>query len=243
MTISDATLRAVVDLIEVPITLLDLDGRIRHVNPANARLLGRTSEELRGEPISTVLPAAIRDQTDALLASLLEHGKVVRIFWNERPGMAALPVEVSATLVRTPDGAPRLILATVRDLSPELEQLSALNASTLGLLAAPGEDLLVTTVQVARELLRARYAALGVFDAGRLVRFIPDGLSESQIAAIGRWPEGRGLLGAMIAEQETIRVADLGSDPARGSGHPGHQASHDRPQRHHSYLPEHPALL
>ena len=152
MTISDATLRAVVDLIEVPITLLDLDGRIRHVNPANARLLGRTSEELRGEPISTVLPAAIRDQTDALLASLLEHGKVVRIFWNERPGMAALPVEVSATLVRTPDGAPRLILATVRDLSPELEQLSALNASTLGLLAAPGEDLLVTTVQVAREL-------------------------------------------------------------------------------------------
>jgi PAS domain S-box-containing protein len=222
MTVSDAALHAVMDLFEVPATLLDLDGRIRYVNPANARLLGRTAEELRGEPVSTILPAEMRKQTSVLLASLLEHGKLDGIFWNVRPDGSTVPVEVSATLVRSADGTPRRILATVRDLGAQLAQLTRLNTSALGLLTTPGDGLLVTIVRVARELLGARYAALGVVEDDRLVRFIPDGMGDSQIAGIEHWPEGRGLLGAMITERRTVRLDEIGADPRSSGFPPGH---------------------
>ena len=222
MSVSDAALQASIDLIEVPATLLDLDGRIRHVNPALARLLGRTAEELCGQPVGTILPAEMHERTDVLLASLLDHGTLEVTFSTARSDGTTVSIEISAAIVRAADDTPRRLLATVRDLRPELDRLTRLNGSALGLLTAPGDDLLVTIVRVARELLGARYAALGVVEDGRLVRFIPDGMSDSQIGGIEHWPDGRGLLGAMITEQRTMRLLELGADPRSSGFPPGH---------------------
>ena len=222
MSPSLASVRRTTDLLDTPITLLDLEGRILHLNPANERRLGRTADELRGQPIGAIFPDELRERSAEYLASLLEHGTLRRMFANERPDGTVIQAEVTAKVLPAANGEPGWILVEVRDLGPEIAQLEQLNASVLSLLTAPGDDLLVEIVRVARELLGARYAALGIIEDGDLVRFIPDGMSETQIAGIAHWPQNKGLLGAMIAERRTIRTPEIRSDP-RSSGFPtGH---------------------
>jgi two-component system, NarL family, sensor histidine kinase DevS len=85
------------------------------------------------------------------------------------------------------------------------------------------ESVLRRIVVAAVELVDARYGALGVIsENGRLAEFITVGLDDDQIAAIDHWPEGRGLLGALITRPEPFRVPDIPADP-RSSGFPaGH---------------------
>ena len=83
--------------------------------------------------------------------------------------------------------------------------------------------LLRHVVDAARELVGARYAALGVIDrAGGLAEFVHTGMPEATAAGIAHLPQGRGLLGALIEEPEPIRVRRIADDP-RSSGFPdGH---------------------
>jgi signal transduction histidine kinase len=85
------------------------------------------------------------------------------------------------------------------------------------------EVVLRQIVEAATGLANARYGALGVIgDAGKLAEFIPVGVDEQEIARIHHWPEGRGLLGALITDPRPVRLADLSADP-RSSGFPeGH---------------------
>jgi signal transduction histidine kinase len=85
------------------------------------------------------------------------------------------------------------------------------------------ETVLRRIVEVAAGLVDARYGALGVIGpTGELAEFVPVGLDEAEIAAIHHWPEGRGLLGALISDPGPVRLADLPADP-RSSGFPeGH---------------------
>jgi two-component system, NarL family, sensor histidine kinase DevS len=85
------------------------------------------------------------------------------------------------------------------------------------------EVVLREIVEAAVKLVDARYGAMGVIgEGGRLAEFIPVGLSEDEIAAIHHWPEGRGLLGALITDPKPMRIPDLGKH-ALSSGFPaGH---------------------
>ncbi|HXB47039.1 MAG TPA: GAF domain-containing sensor histidine kinase [Streptosporangiaceae bacterium] len=85
------------------------------------------------------------------------------------------------------------------------------------------ETVLRGIVESAVTLVDAHYGAMGVIgEGGKLAEFIPVGLSEDEIRRIHHWPEGRGLLGALITDPKPLRLADLGSNP-RSSGFPsGH---------------------
>ncbi|MFH9983792.1 GAF domain-containing sensor histidine kinase [Streptomyces sp. NPDC017179] len=75
-------------------------------------------------------------------------------------------------------------------------------------------DVLKTIVASARELLDARYAALGVpDDHGGFAQFVVDGVSEEQWRAIGPLPRQHGILAAMLSEARVERLADLREDP------------------------------
>ncbi len=89
------------------------------------------------------------------------------------------------------------------------------------------EVVLREIVDAAVNLVDARYGAMGVIgDGGRLAEFIPVGLSDDEIAGIHHWPEGRGLLGALITDPQPMRIADLGKH-ALSSGFPdGHPPMH-----------------
>ena len=73
---------------------------------------------------------------------------------------------------------------------------------------------------LAREVVGARYAALGVADTTRrILKFITSGLSPQERASIGPLPRGHGLLGVLIREGRPVRTPTIGRDP-RSSGFP-----------------------
>ena len=78
-------------------------------------------------------------------------------------------------------------------------------------------------VGAARDLLGARYAALGVLGRdGELEQFIHAGLDDALVAAIGDLPRGRGILGLLTSEPVPIRLARLSAHPAAAGFPPGH---------------------
>jgi signal transduction histidine kinase len=105
----------------------------------------------------------------------------------------------------------------------------AVQAMSDAVLAIAGERSVETVlrriVTSARELVGARYAALGVPDGqGNFERFITSGMTEAEVAAMGPLPRTHGLLGAMLESERSFRTADIKRDPRfRGwwpAGHP-----------------------
>ncbi|MEO5793205.1 MAG: GAF domain-containing protein, partial [Gaiellaceae bacterium] len=83
------------------------------------------------------------------------------------------------------------------------------------------DALLQRIVETAAVLTGARYAALGVIDKSgqALERFLTTGMDAETHAAIGDLPRGRGVLGVLIRESQTLRLHDLADDP-RSVGFP-----------------------
>ena len=78
-------------------------------------------------------------------------------------------------------------------------------------------------VEAAAALSGARYAALGVIDQSgtALERFVTTGIDAETRQRIGDLPRGRGILGVLIQDAQTLRLHDLMSDP-RAVGFPPH---------------------
>ena len=86
------------------------------------------------------------------------------------------------------------------------------------------DHVLQEVVDAAREVVGARYAALGVLgpDANSLVQFVTSGIDAELRARIGDTPQGRGLLGHVIREAKPIRTTDLNRHPQRYGFPPHH---------------------
>lgn len=74
-----------------------------------------------------------------------------------------------------------------------------------------------------RELVGARYAALGILgeDRRRIERFVTSGITPEQRRLLGDPPQGHGLLGLIISEGRSIRIPDIAAHPA-SYGFPEH---------------------
>nr|WP_237518969.1 GAF domain-containing sensor histidine kinase [Streptomyces sp. SID5910] len=85
------------------------------------------------------------------------------------------------------------------------------------------EQALRGIVEAAATLVDAEYAALGVIgpDGRRLSAFYTVGVSAEEIARIGPFPEGHGILGELIRHPEPLRLAKLSDHPA-SYGFPAH---------------------
>jgi signal transduction histidine kinase len=82
--------------------------------------------------------------------------------------------------------------------------------------------LLRRLVEVAVDLLDARYGALGVIGTDRrLEQFIHVGIDQHLARVIGHLPEGKGLLGVLIDDATPVRLPRL-ADDQRSSGFPAH---------------------
>jgi signal transduction histidine kinase len=78
------------------------------------------------------------------------------------------------------------------------------------------------TVEAARELVGARYAALGIVGPnGRLEEFVHVGMDDGTVDRVGHLPDGHGILGLLITHPEPIRLTDLHAHPA-AVGFPPH---------------------
>jgi GAF domain-containing protein len=76
------------------------------------------------------------------------------------------------------------------------------------------DSVLRHVVDSARTLVNARYAALGLIREDRLTRFLHSGMDDETVRAIGHPPEGKGLLGLLITNPQTLRLSDIADHPA-----------------------------
>lgn len=84
------------------------------------------------------------------------------------------------------------------------------------------DTVLKKVVQLARNLVGARYGALSVTDDECRIRsFVTSGISQEQIEKIGAPPRGLGLLGVVMREGQRLRIADVAAD-SRFHGFPEH---------------------
>jgi signal transduction histidine kinase len=103
------------------------------------------------------------------------------------------------------------------------ERLAALDAATRGIANVLELDVvLLLIVDGVRDLVRARYAALGIVDSvGVIERFVTVGISTEERERIGHLPRGHGLLGLIIREGRAYRIPEIAAHPDR-SGFPTH---------------------
>ncbi|MFD8259755.1 GAF domain-containing protein [Streptomyces griseoluteus] len=85
------------------------------------------------------------------------------------------------------------------------------------------EQALHSIVEAAAALVDAEYAAIGVIGPGgrSLSAFLTVGVTEQQIAEIGPFPEGHGILGEVIRHPEPLRLEKISQHPA-SYGFPAH---------------------
>ena len=111
-----------------------------------------------------------------------------------------------------------------------LRGLLRANALVAGDLSLP--MVLRQIVGAARDLLGARYAALGVLGPdGRLEQFVHDGMDDALVAEIGDLPKGLGILGLLTSEPVPISLADLSAHPAAAGFPAGHPPMRQLPRR------------
>lgn len=109
------------------------------------------------------------------------------------------------------------------------DQLTALHSAGIALTTELDlEAVLQKVVELAKGLVGARYAALGVLDAEGeyLQQVVTAGITPEQRAALGAPPRGHGLLGALIHEGKPIRIPEIADDPRSVGFPPNHPPMH-----------------
>ncbi|HXH08902.1 MAG TPA: GAF domain-containing protein [Alphaproteobacteria bacterium] len=186
-----------------PVISLDLANderfRRRHLVEAGFRAFGAFPMAVQGRPVG-VLGAAYRDANRC--------------------------AQQSVTLMERAADSLALALHNARLFNRVQEQavyLRALHEAALLVMSDLSlERILQRFVDLARELIQARYAALAVVNReGHWEQFYTSGMSNEERQRIGNLPTGRGLLGLVLREGRSIRLADLTQHP-NFSGFPPH---------------------
>jgi signal transduction histidine kinase len=105
-----------------------------------------------------------------------------------------------------------------------VRQLRALDEAVRGISGVLEVDRVLQLIaDRVRDLAEAQYAAIGIVDSdGAIERFITSGITDEERARIGDLPRGRGLLGLIIRENRSYRIADIGAHPESYGFPPSH---------------------
>ena len=132
----------------------------------------------------------------------------------EFPGVARLELDFLLRELRDRAG-------DVIGVQGRLRGLLRANAAVTADLSLP--VVLRCVAEAARDLLNARYAAIGVIGRdGQLEAFVHSGVPTATVDLIGHLPRGNGILGLLIRDPFSIRLNDLAAHPASSGFPPGH---------------------
>src|SRR5689334_22408554 len=143
----------------------------------------------------------------------------------EHPARADIPFVQVARLEL--DDLLEQLVDRIRDVQNTQGRLRGLLRANLEV--AHGVDIelvLKHIVAAAKELVNARYAALGVIRDGRLVRFLHEGMDPDLVHRIGDLPQGKGVLGALVDDPRPVRLHDIAEHPASVGFPDGHPPMH-----------------
>ncbi len=215
----------VADALADPVLLLSRDWEVLRANRATLRRLGVDAVE--GRSVLEALPMLARTAFEARVREAMRAGDTVRFTLrytdarvNGHFDVTAVPVDGGVLLQLRERG----LRMGAEDLGAAERTTEALVEAGLALSSALSLDrVLQVLADVARDLVGARYAALGVINATGtgLSDFMTSGLTAEQRERMGALPAGRGILGLLISEPKPIRLRDLKEHPA-SAGMPRH---------------------
>ncbi len=162
-----------------------------------------------GTPVDDLIARLDRENAEAITVE--ERGAFLGAV--TRASLLSAVLRGELTQMQAPSGAPA-----------PTESLHEATLRLLGLLTTHEleTELLQQSIETLTALLKTRYGAIGIVDAhGALTRFVHNGIPPEQAARIGQLPQGRGLLGVVIQENQALRLDDMAKDP-RSAGLPAH---------------------
>lgn len=205
-----------------PILVLDDAGIVRQANDAARRLAG--GRDVVGLRVAEAAPALDDVALLALIGEVRTTGRTatapLRLDGGDATADVAIaPLDDGVVLeVHERSAFSRLPGDEAARVSHALVEAGIALSSALSL-----EHVLQVLVDVTREMVDAKYAALGVINAERtgLEEFITSGLTAEQRARMAHAPHGHGILGLLIRDARPLRLRDLTQHPA-SAGIPAH---------------------
>lgn len=121
-------------------------------------------------------------------------------------------------------------IAQLRGTLPQLALREMGGLVEAMLVVTAGLDLdktLQTIIEMATKIVDARYGALGIRGEGHeIVDFVLEGMGADDLEAIGRVPQGIGVLGLLLDDPRSIRLEDIAKHPASVGFPPNHPPMH-----------------
>ncbi|MDC0680916.1 PAS domain S-box protein [Sorangium atrum] len=220
-----------------------LDGTILSWNPAAERLYGYCVCEAIGKKLPLLCLPERAAEAKAVLARLRRGERVERFEAVSRTkGGKSIDIEVTVSSIVDASGRVTGVSTICRDIGrrkameaevaraheaerrirSQLEAIGTASAAVSEALASlPRTESGVRSVlevltRHAKEIVGADYAALGIGEDSRrpFDAWVPSGVPAERIAQIGAPPRPVGVLGAVVREGRTIRLADLHAHPA-----------------------------
>ena len=121
----------------------------------------------------------------------------------------------------------RFIDQREEEIHRRANQFEALNSALLALATELELGVVLQkVVDLSRELVKARFGALGVLDyeGAQFEQFITSGIADEDRSRIGEPPKGHGLFSILVKEGKPVRVDDISSHH-RAEGFPPHHPS------------------
>ncbi len=118
----------------------------------------------------------------------------------------------------------RVLAGAQRETQEQARRLSAIDEASLALSSDLDlASVLQRVVELSREVTGARYGALAMLnEEGKIAEFLTSGISREERERIGQLPEGKGLLGVVIRQGKTLRIARMADHPLSAGFPPRH---------------------
>ncbi len=111
-----ACLQGILDVLDVAVACMDLEGRVQVWNRASEELSGWSREEMIGSTVDRVVPPGGRGQRREVVARTLAEGQVTGMYSRVRRDGTVLRIEMRMHLIPSEQGEPHCIVALVKAL-------------------------------------------------------------------------------------------------------------------------------
>jgi PAS domain S-box-containing protein len=109
-------LQEILDLLDLAVVCMDLEGRVQVWNRPSERLTGWSRDEMVGSTVDRVVPPANRAERREVIARTLAEGQAVGTYSRVHRDGTIFRIEMHMHLIRDTQGEPLGIVALVRPL-------------------------------------------------------------------------------------------------------------------------------
>ncbi len=225
---NQARIASILDITHEAIISIDAEQNIILFNKGAEKIFGYTAEEVLGRPLDILLPPnSGKTHRDHVVdfAQAAEHARLMgqrRQIAGRRKNGQVFPAEASISKLTTPEAIFTVVLRDItnrQQAEKEREhliiQLRALNEATQVITAELSlEQVLQKITGVAQNLMAVKHAALSVHTGEMYFsRVVTSGINPTVYKDIEALPTGRGSLGALLAQGESIIINHIPRHP------------------------------